>query len=75
MSHSNKTSTFVIHEATGDLRRLIASAETFIEEATKSLKGPLSNLDRALLVADRKDAREAKAHAEADLARLAESAP
>lgn len=34
-----------------------AEIEAFIAEVTARLKGPLSNVERALLVADRKDAR------------------
>lgn len=33
-------------------------AENFIKYATDRLKGSLNNLERALLVADRKDAKE-----------------
>lgn len=41
----------------------VEEIESFIAEVTTRLKGPMSNLERALLVADRKDARE-------DLAKL-----
>lgn len=35
----------------------IQRALDFIAHATEALKGPMSNLERALMVADRKDAR------------------
>ena len=36
----------------------IEEARAFIDECTKRLKGPLSQIERALICADRKDARE-----------------
>lgn len=44
------------------------SVESFIADATARLKGPMRNLERQLLVADRKDAR-------AMLAKLTETQP
>lgn len=35
----------------------IEEAKAFIDECTARLKGPMSNLERALTVADRKDAQ------------------
>ena len=40
-----------------DIETKKQEAVDFIAEATKRLKGPLSNIERAWLVADRKDAR------------------
>ena len=38
--------------------RTIEETEEFIAEATKRLAGPMDNVERAMLVADRKEARE-----------------
>lgn len=35
-----------------------AEIEAFIAECTERLRGPLSDVERALIVADRKDARK-----------------
>lgn len=46
----------------------------FIEYCTATLKGHMSNLDRALMCADLKDAREYLAKLEADATAAAHSA-
>lgn len=43
----------------------------FIEYATRTLAGPMSNIERALMVADRKDARDHLTKLDAGTAALA----
>jgi hypothetical protein len=51
-----------------DLEAERERAVKFIDYATNTLKGPMSNVERAWMVADRKDAREYLAEVDAKIA-------